>query len=73
MKSIVSEKGQITIPKKLREALGIRPGQVLKLNLEGGRLIATKAPDGNPFGALYGILELERPTDELIAELRDPE
>ena len=29
MKARVSEKGQVTIPKKLRERLGIRPGEVL--------------------------------------------
>jgi len=42
MKSIVSEKGQVTIPKTLRDKLGIRPGTVLDFDDEQGRLVARK-------------------------------
>ena len=38
----VSEKGQITIPKALRETLGIRPGTVLEVAAVRGNLIAQK-------------------------------
>jgi AbrB family looped-hinge helix DNA binding protein len=70
MKSVVSEKGQVTIPKPLRDRLGIRPGVVLDFREEEGRLVATKATPRDPVDAVYGILELGRPTDELLAELR---
>lgn len=70
MKTIVSEKGQITIPKLLRESLGIAPGQVLDFIEEQGRLVATKAGARDPVAGVYGILRLRRPTDELIEELR---
>jgi AbrB family looped-hinge helix DNA binding protein len=70
MKAIVSEKGQITIPKPLRDRLGIRPGQVLDFAEERGRLVATKAVPENPVGAVYGILRLNRRTDEVIRTLR---
>lgn len=70
MKTIVSEKGQITIPKPLRDRLGIRPGQVLDFAEERGRLVATKAVPENPVGAVYGILRLNRRTDEVIRTLR---
>jgi AbrB family looped-hinge helix DNA binding protein len=36
MKSTVSEKGQVTIPKPLREKLGIRAGQVLDFETRDG-------------------------------------
>ena len=42
MKTIVSEKGQITIPKAVREKLGITPGTVLEVETEKGRLVAVK-------------------------------
>ena len=34
----VSEKGQITIPKNLRELAGIRPNSDVTISMEGGRL-----------------------------------
>lgn len=42
MKTSVSEKGQVTIPKAIRDRLGLRPGTVLEFRAEGGRLIGTK-------------------------------
>lgn len=71
MKSRVSEKGQVTIPKKLRDRLGIRPGQVLDFQEERGRLVATKALAGDPLERVVGILGV-RSTDELLDDLRGP-
>jgi len=74
MKATVSEKGQVTIPKALRDRLGIRPGQVLDFREEKGRLVATKRNPKDPFQKLYGILKLGKTTDELMRELRgDPD
>jgi len=73
MKAIVSEKGQVTIPKALRERLGIRAGEVLDFEAERGRLVARKQVAEDPVDDVFGILDLPRSTDELIAELRDPE
>ena len=42
MKTTVSEKGQITIPKRLRDCLGLRPGTVLDFDEAGGRLVGRK-------------------------------
>ena len=69
-RAVVSEKGQVTIPKRLRDRLGIRPGQVLDFHDERGRLVATKAGMQDPVASVYGILRVGRPTDELIEELR---
>lgn len=70
MKSRVSEKGQITIPKALRDRLGIRAGEELEFTEERGRLIATKRTERDPIDAVYGILATELSTDELVDELR---
>lgn len=42
MKSTVSEKGQVTIPKALRDKLGLTPGTVLEFEASGGRLVGQK-------------------------------
>ena len=70
MKVIVSEKGQVTIPKPLRDRLGIRPGQVLEMREEGGRLVATKESAEDAVGRVYGILKVRRGTDRLMDSLR---
>lgn len=71
MNATVSEKGQVTIPKALRDRLGIRAGQVLDFDEEGGRLVARKADVRDPVDAVYGMLDLPA-TDQLIDELRGP-
>jgi AbrB family looped-hinge helix DNA binding protein len=70
MKAIVSEKGQVTIPKPLRDRMGIRPGEVLEFSEERGCLLARKALERDPVDAVYGILRLGRSTDEMITEMR---
>ena len=73
MKATVAERGQVTIPKALRERLGIKPHTVLAFHVEKGRLIAEKSPSEDSLAGLIGCIKLDRPTDELIAEMRDPE
>ncbi len=70
MKTKVSEKGQVTIPKRLRVRLGIRPGYVLEVDEQRGRLVVTKSAARDPVDEVFGILKLGQPTDELIAGLR---
>jgi antitoxin PrlF len=74
MRTTVSEKGQVTIPKALRERLGIRPGQALDLEEDSGRIIVTKADETDPVERLYGILPADPTTDAFIASIRgDPD
>ncbi len=72
MRTKVSEKGQITVPKQLRERLGIRPGDELEVVDEGGRLVLSKATDEDPVAAVYGILGIDLDTDAIIEEMRGP-
>lgn len=69
MKTTVSEKGQITIPKPLRLRLGIKPRQVLNVREDRGRLVLAKSDARDPVDAVFGIPDLHRPTDQLIASL----
>ena len=70
MKSVVSEKGQVTIPKRLRDRLGIGPGVVLEFREEAGTLVASKVSGEDAVESVYGILDVGRPVDELVDELR---
>ena len=70
MKAIVSEKGQVTIPKALRTRLGIRPGAVLDFDAEGGRFVARKAQPADRIDAAWGILELPGSVDAFVDRAR---
>lgn len=70
MKSTVSEKGQVTIPKRLRDRLGIGAGEILDFREEHGQLIATKASRRDPVDAVFGIIDLPGGTDVAINDLR---
>ena len=70
MKAIVSEKGQVTIPKALRTRLGIRPGAVLDFDAEGGRLVARKTQAADRIDAAWGILDLSESVDTFVERAR---
>ena len=70
MKAVLSEKGQVTIPKPLRERLGLRPGHILDFREERGRLVAAKQPPEDPLERVYGVLKTGRGTDATMRRLR---
>lgn len=45
MEATVAERGQITLPKAVRDALGLTKGTLLKVELDGGRIILRKNVD----------------------------
>lgn len=72
MRATVSEKGQVTIPKPLRDRLGILPGEQLEFEEEAGRLVARKLVARDAIDELYGSLDLGMTTDEFMDEVRGP-
>lgn len=54
MKAILSEKGQVTIPKKLRLEYGLEPGTVLDFVEEEGAILVRKVVPTNPIRAWRG-------------------
>ncbi len=40
--SRLSSKGQVTVPKKVREAIGVRPGDLIEYRLEDSSVYLTK-------------------------------
>ena len=41
----MSSKGQVTVPKSVREALGIREGDEVLFRVEGNRAVLARTPD----------------------------
>lgn len=70
MKSIISEKGQVTIPKALRTRLGLRPGTVIQFEADRGRLIGRKAVQVDALDDLYGSLAMDESADAFIERIR---
>jgi antitoxin PrlF len=70
MKARVADRGQVTIPKRLRERLGVKPGTVLEFSEEQGRLIAVKSGSIDPVGEVLGCLGKRLNTDAVMAQLR---
>ena len=73
MKSTVGARGQVVIPKRLRDRLGIVPGEILEFDEDNGRLVATKTLGHGLFAGVYGVLRSQgetRSTDEIMENLR---
>lgn len=77
----ISSKGQVTVPKELRERAGIRPGEEVSFGFENGRITLGPAPAGQRPGPTRGermvaalrgsaTANLGVPTDELMKLLR---
>ena len=45
MQATVAERGQITLPKAVRDALGLVKGSTLSVELDGGRIVLRKSVD----------------------------
>jgi len=83
MTGTVTTKGQVTIPKRFRDHLGIRPGSAVTFQLtEGGEVVVRRAATGSrkargdqagsPFARLRGRAPVPMSTDEILALTRGP-
>ncbi|MDO9075155.1 MAG: AbrB/MazE/SpoVT family DNA-binding domain-containing protein [Rubrivivax sp.] len=71
MEATVAERGQITLPKAVRDALGLTKGTQLKVELDGSRIILRKNVD-DAISRLRGRFKLPPgvTTDDIMRELR---
>lgn len=67
--AVVSDEGQVTLPKSLRDRLGIQPGSRLEFRVAADNLSVRVLAKGS--GALFGLLarpgETARTLDEMNA------
>ncbi|MGH8826010.1 MAG: AbrB/MazE/SpoVT family DNA-binding domain-containing protein [Jiangellaceae bacterium] len=72
----VTEKGQVTIPKELRDELGIGAGSDVEFERAGDTIVIRKARDGRPSRGrrlaerLRGRGDVAMTTDEIMALTR---
>jgi len=66
----VTSKGQVTIPKKLREKMGLKPGDYLEIKEDATGYIINKKIDKKKIEKYVGILNKEKSSDEIVKELR---
>ena len=72
MEATVAERGQITLPKAVRDALGLTKGTKLKVELEGGRIVLRKDV-GDALSRLRGRFRLAEgftSTDDALRAIR---
>jgi len=72
MEATVAERGQITLPKAVRDALGLTKGTTLKVELDGGRIVLRKNVD-DALAKLRGRFKLAEgftSTDEAMRAIR---
>ena len=73
MKTVVSERGQITLPKSIRVSLGLKPGTILDISLGNGQFIGSKEEPMDPISRWRGRGHLpgHQTSDSYIAETRE--
>ena len=71
MDATVAERGQITLPKAVRDALGLTKGTKLKIEIDGGRIILRKDVS-DALARVRGRLQLPPgvSTDDVMRDLR---
>ena len=74
MTSTISAKGQITVPKAVRNKLGLRPGARVEFELTAEGVLLRKGQRGGvrAVDRVLGILKREAPTDSLLDDMRGP-
>ncbi len=72
MVSRLTTKGQVTIPKPLRDSLGLEPGHELEFEEREGALIVRRRAPVDPIRRLVGLLPRHIDVDAYLEETRGP-
>ncbi|MEM6431084.1 MAG: AbrB/MazE/SpoVT family DNA-binding domain-containing protein [Deinococcota bacterium] len=71
-KAKLSSKGQITIPKEVRQRLGLKQGDQVSFEFENGRtFIQPVREEDDPFAAYEGALGFFKTKEEVVTWVRN--
>jgi antitoxin PrlF len=76
MATVLTQKGQVTIPKHIRDTLHLSPGCAIEFSVNrDGEVVIHKAdefdkPEANPFATARGKADVPWRTDDLMKLLR---
>ena len=79
MATTLTSKGQVTIPKRIRDALHLQPGAAVEFSVNAGGEVVLRpsrpmrkgAPRKDRFNAVRGRADVRWRTDELMKLLRE--
>lgn len=68
----MTSKGQVTVPKVVREALGLKEGDEVVFRVEGNRAVLARTPDFLALGGTFSVPAAKRNLawDEVIRRTR---
>jgi AbrB family looped-hinge helix DNA binding protein len=70
MKTVVSERGQISVPKVIRDRLALKPGTELEMEVVVGGLMVRKKAARSGWKDVFGALGKAGRSDRIVEELR---
>jgi len=68
----ITEKGQVTIPKDIRDSFGFFPGQEVRFVKKDGWAVIEKVRGEDIWQKYRGFIKGPKKTDEVIRKLRGP-
>lgn len=69
--SVITERGQITLPKELRDRLGLKAGTVITFVPSKQGILIRKAPSGeSALKSVFGVVKDGLGTDDYLKNIR---
>ncbi len=70
MKSVLSERGHISVPKVIRDRLAMKPGTELEMEIVTGGLMVRKKPSRSGWKDVFGALRRAGDSNKIVEDLR---
>lgn len=70
MKTVLSESGQISVPKAIRDCLAMKPGDELEMEIVTGGLMVRKTPSRSRWKDVFGARGVAGESDKVVEDLR---